>query len=75
MIVPAAIVQQAQIESQVRAAETALRHDVVRINYQTAEDWSGQWAIFFRVVLSDDATEPHRDCPAALLLHHYLLQL
>lgn len=29
--------------------------DVVRIRYEINEDWSGEWAIFFRVVLTDEA--------------------
>jgi hypothetical protein len=53
MIVPAAVVHQSEIEKGVRAAEAALKPDVVRIRYDIGEDWSGQWAIFFRVVLSD----------------------
>ncbi len=32
-----------------------LAPDVVHIRYDIAEDWSGDWAIFFRVLLSDDA--------------------
>jgi hypothetical protein len=59
MMVPAAIVQQAKIEAEVRAVEAVLRPDIVRIRYEIGEDWSGQWAIFFRVVLSDDAAK-HR---------------
>jgi hypothetical protein len=31
--------------------------DVVRIRYEIGEDWSGQWSIFFRVVLTDDAAK------------------
>ena len=58
-MVPAAIVQQAKIEAEVRAVEAVLRPDIVRIRYEVGEDWSGQWAIFFRVVLSDDAAK-HR---------------
>jgi hypothetical protein len=58
-MVPAAIVQQAKIEAEVRAVEAVLRPDIVRIRYEIGEDWSGQWAIFFRVVLSDDAAK-HR---------------
>ena len=59
MIVPAAIVQRDRIEAAVRAVEAALRPDIVRIRYEIGEDWSGQWAIFFRVVLSDHAAK-HR---------------
>jgi hypothetical protein len=59
MIMPSAVAQQANIEAEVRAVEAALRRDIVRIRYEIGEDWSGQWAIFFRVVLSDDAAK-HR---------------
>jgi hypothetical protein len=59
MIVPTAVAQQAEIEAEVRAVEAALKPDVVRIRYDIGEDWSGQWAIFFRIVLSDEAAK-HR---------------
>jgi hypothetical protein len=55
MFVPTAVVQQAEIDAQVEAVEKALAPDVVRIRYGIGEDWSGQWAIFFRIVLSDEA--------------------
>ena len=54
---PAAVSQQGKIRKEVRAVEAALRPDVVRIRYSMSEDWSGQWAIFFRIVLSDDAAK------------------
>jgi len=28
---------------------------VLRIRYEIGEDWSGQWALFFRIVFSEDA--------------------
>ena len=59
MQMPAAITQQAEIEDKVRAVEATLRPDVIHIWHEIGEDWSGQWAIFFRVVLSDDAAK-HR---------------
>ena len=31
--------------------------DVVHIRYDIARDWSGDWAIFFRVLLSDEASK------------------
>jgi hypothetical protein len=37
-----------------------LRPDVVRIGYDIDRDWSGDWAIFFRVLLSDRASKPSR---------------
>ncbi len=54
---PAAIEHQTEIEEEVRALEADFAPDVVRIRYDIGEDWSGQWAIFFRIVLSDDAAK------------------
>ena len=36
-----------------------LAPDVVRIRYSIREDWSGSEAVFFRVVLSDNASRPN----------------
>ena len=57
MLMPAAISQQGKIETAVRAVEATLRPDVIHIRHEIEEDWSGQWAIFFRVVLSDSAAK------------------
>lgn len=37
--------------------ERSLAPDVVRIRYEIGKDWSGEWAIFFRIVLTDDAAK------------------
>jgi hypothetical protein len=55
MIVPTAIGRQAEIDAAIRGVEQILGPDVVRIRYEIGQDWSGQWSIFFRVVLTDDA--------------------
>jgi hypothetical protein len=34
-----------------------LAPDVVHIRYDIGQDWSGDWAIFFRVLLSDEASK------------------
>jgi hypothetical protein len=57
MLMPAAIKEQKKIRVEVRKLEAALQPDVVRIRYDMGEDWSGQWAIFFRITLSDDAAK------------------
>ena len=44
-----------EIEAAIRRVEQIAGPDVVRIRYEIGEDWSGQWAIFFRIVLTDDA--------------------
>jgi hypothetical protein len=48
-----------RIEAAVSAAESALAPDVVRIRYSLGTDWSDEPAIYFRVILSDDAAK-HR---------------
>ncbi len=55
MYVPVAVVHQTDIKAGVAEVEQALLPDVVRINYEVGTDWSGDWAIFFRILLSDDA--------------------
>ena len=55
MQVPSAVTKQAEIQEAVRTVERTLARDVVRIRYSIGEDWTGQWAIFFRVVLTNDA--------------------
>jgi hypothetical protein len=56
-MVPAAIVKQSEIDARVRKVAGALEPDVRHTRYEIGEDWSGQWAIFFRIVLSDEATK------------------
>src|SRR5215472_4506257 len=55
MYVPSAVTKQSEILAAIHEVERTLAPDVVRIRYDISEDWSGQWAIFFRVVLTDDA--------------------
>ena len=59
MYVPSAVTKQSEIQDAIVSVERSLAPDVVRIRYDIAEDWSGQWAIFFRIVLTDDAAK-HR---------------
>ena len=57
MFVPSAVTKQTEIQAAINAMERSLAPDVVRIRYEMGEDWSGQWAIFFRIVLTDDAAK------------------
>jgi hypothetical protein len=59
MYVPSAVTKQSEIQAAINHVEKSLAPDVVRIRYEIGEDWSGQWVIFFRVVLTDDAAR-HR---------------
>jgi hypothetical protein len=45
-----------EINTAVSEVEKLLEPDVVHIRYDIGRDWSGDWAIFFRVLLSDDAS-------------------
>ncbi len=55
MYLPSAVTKQTQIEAAIERVQETVP-DVVRIRYEIGEDWSGQCrAIFFQVVLTDDA--------------------
>jgi hypothetical protein len=54
-MLPSAVTKQAEIEAAIARVQQSIGPDVVRIRYEIGEDWSGQWAIFFRIVLNDDA--------------------
>lgn len=54
MILPSTFAKQ-QVNTAISDVISLMPRDVVRINYEVAQDWSGDWAIFFRVLLSDDA--------------------
>ncbi len=49
--------QLAEIATLVARAEQELKPDVVRIRYELREDYSGDAAIYFRVVLADKAAD------------------
>lgn len=57
MYVPSAVTKQGEIQAAIDVVEKSLEPDVVRIRYEIGQDWSGQWAVFFRIVLSDDAAK------------------
>jgi hypothetical protein len=51
-----AFAQRDQIDEAVNDLIPALGPDVVRLRYTLGEDWSGDSAIFFRIVLSERAS-------------------
>ncbi len=57
MYLPSAVTKQHEIDAAVSQVVAELAPDVVRIRYDVGEDWSGQWAIFFRIVLTDEAAK------------------
>jgi hypothetical protein len=58
MMMPSAIAKQPQINAAVAAVVKELSPAVQHIRYDIAPDWSGQLAIFFKVLLSDEASDP-----------------
>lgn len=60
MYIPSGVVKQAGIARGVAAVERELAPDVVHIRYEIAPDWSDEWAIFFRILLSDKASREER---------------
>jgi hypothetical protein len=55
MVAPLEALKQPQINSAIAEVVAQLSPWVRYIRYDIAHDWSGQWAIFFRVVLSERA--------------------
>jgi hypothetical protein len=60
MQLPIAITKQPEINAAVSQVEKLLSQDVQHIRFDIAEDWSGDWAIFFRVLVSDEVAESGR---------------
>jgi hypothetical protein len=57
MVVPSFLINQAEIAKGVKKVEKKFRPDVVRISYEIRENWMGDPAIYFRVLLSDEAAD------------------
>jgi len=56
-IVPSGFVHQTRIDQGIQSAASLLGSDVVRIRYELGEDWKGDEALFFRVVLKDSVSD------------------
>lgn len=57
MMMPSGTIKQPEINAAVTEVVRLLTPDVVHIRYDIGRDWSGDWAIFFRVLLSDEASK------------------
>ncbi|MGO4884011.1 MAG: hypothetical protein ACLP59_24785 [Bryobacteraceae bacterium] len=57
MYLPVALNKLPEIDRVVAEVERLLAPDVVHIRYDIERDWAGDWAIFFRVLLSDEASK------------------
>ena len=60
MRVPTGFVNQADIANGVAVVERELAPEVVHIRYEIGTDWSEDPAIYFRILLSDEASKENR---------------
>jgi len=58
-IVPSVFIRQGEVREALKRAEDALKPDVIRIRANLGSDWTDEPAIFFRVLLSDTASQPN----------------
>lgn len=57
MLMPSDVTKQPQIEAAVREIVNGFRAHVINITFEIGKDWSGDRAIFFHVLLSDQASK------------------
>jgi len=74
VFIPRGVAQQGDLDASVRAAVDALGPDVIRVKYTLGQDWSGEYAIFFRIVLSDRASKRDRLLPVTKRITHQIVQ-
>jgi len=60
VIIPNGVAQQEEIAAAIADIERGLGADVVRLRYNIGTNWSDEPAIYFRVVLTDQASKPKR---------------
>jgi len=57
---PTATTKQPQIHAAIAEVVREMTPAVQRIDYEIAQDWTGEWAIFFKVLLSNEASKRTR---------------
>jgi hypothetical protein len=57
MYMPSDVTKQPQIEAALRQITSSLSSHVINIVFEFGKDWSGDWAIFFHVLLKDQASK------------------
>ncbi len=63
--IPRGVKEQAKLWQAIENLKPLLGDDVVRLKYDVEDDWSGKPALFFKVVLSDEASRRDRLHPSA----------
>jgi hypothetical protein len=60
MVVPTGLVDQKQLAEHIAKAITKLGKEAVRVRYSVGPDSTGEPSIFFRVVLTEDASKEEK---------------
>ncbi len=55
LTLPLAIASKTEFDQAVSEVVQEMAPDVVYIRHNIAQDWSGDWAVYFRVIISDEA--------------------
>jgi hypothetical protein len=58
--IPRGVAQQGQLAAAITGVERMLGADVVRLRYAVETNWSGEPALFFKVLLADQASRRDR---------------
>ena len=58
--VPRTLLDHKRLQASLQKAKRALKPDVIRIMYSFEEDWTGEPSLFFRVLITDAASDPKR---------------
>ncbi|MFN0102193.1 MAG: hypothetical protein ACKV2U_08895 [Bryobacteraceae bacterium] len=66
--------QRAQLDEAINAIRQTLGPEVVSLGYTLDKDWSGDSAIFFRIVLSDQASRRDQLLEVADRIEHAIVQ-
>ena len=57
LTLPLAIASKTEFDQAVSEVVQEMAPDVVYIRHNIAQDWDGDWAVYFRVLLSDEAAK------------------
>lgn len=74
MYIPRGVAQRGALDAAIADIVGALGPDVVHVRYTLGQDWTGDDAIFFRVLLADRASKGNRLFPATRRVRDRILQ-
>lgn len=60
MYIPRGVAEQSQLAEAIAEVQQMLGQDVVRLRYDIRDNWSGEPALFFKIILTDAASRRDR---------------